>query len=185
MRTDDVKNEFRWEKASIVLAKRGAIIFRDRVSQPAFVFHPAFKSTGPSYDPFCLAGGAERRKAFTHGRLRGFLPEGKHPIRVKGSMPQICLLFGCQNEGFGCGRTLYVNSFRLHGLANVTDHAVVGDVNALFAAIQPDLHERNGNPVMFLSVLVYRAEMVVWAELFERRDERSSLCCQIHKASLF
>src|SRR5439155_2320438 len=95
------------------------------------------------------------------------------------------LLFGCQNEGLRCGRTLYVNSFRLHGLANVTDHAIVGDVNAFFAAIQADLHERNGNPVMFFTVLLYRAEMVMWADLFERRDERSSLCYQIHKASVF
>src|SRR5947199_5278184 len=30
MRADDVKNEFRWKKASIVLAKRGTVTFRER-----------------------------------------------------------------------------------------------------------------------------------------------------------
>src|SRR4029077_20950300 len=110
---------------------------------------------------------------------------GKHPIGIKRSMPQIRLLFGRQNKGFGCGRTLHVNPFRLHGSPNVAAHAVVGDVIAFFAAIQPDLHEGNGNPVMFFTVLVYRAEMVVWAELFERSVEWGSVGWQIHKASLF
>src|SRR5438874_4358498 len=38
---------------------------------------------------------------------------------------------------------------------------------------------------MLLRALVYRAEMVVWAELFECRDERRCLCCETHKASFF
>src|SRR5438552_1987648 len=106
---DDVENEFRWKKAAIVLAKRGTIIFRERVSQSAFVFHPTLKPVAASQNPFCFAGGSDRRKPFAHGQLRGFLPEGEHPIGMKGSMLQVCLLFGRQNEGLGCGRTLYVN----------------------------------------------------------------------------
>src|SRR4029077_14949854 len=60
MRADDVENEFRWKKASIVLAKRGTVTFREGVSQSAFVFHPALKPTAPSQNPFCFARGAER-----------------------------------------------------------------------------------------------------------------------------
>ena len=100
MRADDVENEFRWKKASIVLAERRTIAFRERVSQFAFVFHPTLKSTAASQNPFCFAGGAERREPFADRQLRGFLPEAKHPIRVKGSVLQIGLLFGRQNEGF-------------------------------------------------------------------------------------
>jgi hypothetical protein len=104
---------------------------------------------------------------------------------MKGSMLQVCLLFGRQNEGFGCGRTLYVNAFRLHGLVNVANRSIVGYVNAFFATIEPDPYEWNSDRVMLLRVLVYRAEMVVWTELFECGDERSSLCCQTHKGSFF
>src|SRR6266498_5208026 len=86
MRADDVENEFRWKKTSIVLAKRGTVTFRERVSQSAFVFHPTLEPTAPSQNPFSFAGGAERREAFAHRPLRGFLPEGKHPIGVKTSV---------------------------------------------------------------------------------------------------
>ena len=150
------------------------LLLRERVSQSAFVFHPTLKPTAPSQNPFCFAGGAERREPFAHRQLRGFLPEGKHPIGVKRSVLQICLLFGCQNEGFGCDRMIYVNSFGLHGLANVVNRAIVGYVNAFFATIEPDPYEWNSDRVMLLRALVYRAEMVVWTELFECSDERSS-----------
>ena len=80
---------------------------------------------------------------------------------------------------------IYVNSFGLHGFANVANRAIVGYVNAFFATIEPDPYEWNSDRVMLLRALVYRAEMVVWTELFERSDERSSLCCQTHKASFF
>src|SRR4029450_8681450 len=58
-----------------------------------------------------------------------------------------------------------------------------GDVNAFFSTIEPDSHEWNSDRVMIFRALVYRAEMVVWTESFEWRDQRSCLCCQIHKAS--
>src|SRR4029434_878707 len=183
MRANDVEHEFRWKKASIVLAERRTVTLRERVSQSAFVFHPTLKATAASQNPFGFAGGAERREPLAYRRLRGFLPEGKHPIGVKRSVLQICLLFGCQNEGFGCGRTIYVNSFGLHGLANVSNRAIVGYVDAFFATIEPDPYEWNSDRVMLLRALVYRAEMVVWTELFECSDERSRLYCQTHKAS--
>src|SRR5882724_2984738 len=180
MRADDVENEFRWKKASIVLAKRGTVTFRERVSQSAFVFHPTLKPTAPSQNPFCFAGGAERREPFAHRQLRGVLPEGKHPIGVKRSVLQICLLFGRQNEGFRCGRTIYVNSVGLHGLENVALSAIVGYVNALFATIEPHPYEWNSDRVMLLRALVYRAEMVVGTESFECGDERSRLRWRNH-----
>src|SRR6185312_3994199 len=102
MRADDVEYELRWKKASVVLAERRTVTFRERVSQSAFVFHPTLKPTAASQNPFCFAGGAERREPFAHRRLRGFLPEGKHPIGVKRSVLEIGLLFGRQNEGFSC-----------------------------------------------------------------------------------
>src|SRR5258705_920021 len=180
MGADDVENEFRRKKASIVLTKCGTVIFRERVSQSAFVFHPTLKPTAPSQNPLCLAGGAKRREPFAHRRLRGFLPEGKHPIGVKGSVFEICLLFGCQNEGIRCGRTIYVNAIGLHGFANVANRAIVGDVNAFFSTIESDPYKWNSNRVMLFRALVYRTEMVVWTELFERSDKRSCLCCQTH-----
>jgi hypothetical protein len=70
-------------------------------------------------------------------------------------------------------------------LANVFNRAIVGYVNAFFATIEPDLYKWNSDCVMLLRALVYRAEMVVWTELFECSDERSRLCCQTHKASFF
>src|SRR5207244_12524978 len=157
MRADDVEKEFRWKKASVVLAKRGTVTFRERVSQSAFVFHPTLKPTAPSQNPFCFAGGSDRRTPFAHRQLRGFLPEGEHPIGMKGSMLQVCLLFGRQNEGFGCGRTLYVNAFRLHGLANVANRSIVGYVNAFFATIEPDPYDWNSDCVMVLGAFVDRA----------------------------
>jgi hypothetical protein len=45
------------------------------------------------------------------------------------------LLFACHNQGFRCGRTLDVNPLRLHAFPNVAHRAVIGDVNAFFAAI--------------------------------------------------
>src|SRR5262245_25393164 len=107
MRADNVENEFRGKKASIVLAERRTVAFRERVRQSALVFHPALKATAASQNPFCFAGRAERREPFAHRQLRGFSPESKHPIGVKGSVLQIGLLFGRQNEGFNCGPTFY------------------------------------------------------------------------------
>src|SRR5882724_13293620 len=45
MRADDVEDELRGKQASIVLAKRGTVTFRERVRQSAFVFHPTLKPT--------------------------------------------------------------------------------------------------------------------------------------------
>src|SRR5262245_57528834 len=183
MRADNVENEFRGKKASIVLTQRRTVAFRERVRQSALVFHPALKATATSQNPFGLAGGAERREPFAHRQLRGFSPESKHPIGVERSVLQIGLLFGRQNEGFSFGRTLYINSFGLHGLANVAKRTIVGYVNAFFPTMEPDSYEWNSDRVMILGALVYRAEMVVWTESFECGDQRSCLCCQIHKAS--
>src|SRR5262249_23913067 len=108
-----------WKKASIVLAERRTVTFRERVRQSALVFHPTLKPTAASQNPFGLAGGAERREPFAHRQLRGLSPEGKHPIGVKRSVLQIGLLFGRQNEVFSSGHTLYINSFGLHGLAHI------------------------------------------------------------------
>src|SRR5215471_16066048 len=183
MRADNVENELGWKKASIVLAERRTVTFRERVGQSALVFHPALKPTAASQNPFRFARGAKRREPFAHRQLRGLPPEGKHPIGVKRSVLQIGLLFGRQNEGFSCGCTFYVNSFRLHGLAHVANRAIVGYINAFFATIEPNPYEWNSDRVMILGALVYRAEMVVWTESFECGDQRSCLCCQIHKAS--
>jgi hypothetical protein len=95
---------------------------------------------------------------------------------------QICLIFCCQNEGFGCDRTIYVDACGLHRLANVSNRAIVGYVNAFFATLQSDPYEWNSHRVMLLRALVYRAEMVVWAELFECGDERSCQYGETHKA---
>jgi hypothetical protein len=80
---------------------------------------------------------------------------------------------------------IYVNSFGVHGLTNVTNRAIVGYVNAFFVTIESDTYERNRNRVMLFGTLVYRTEMVMWTELFERSDKRSSLCCNTHKSSFF
>src|SRR5215475_3109298 len=132
MRAYDVENEYRGKKASIVLAERRTVTFRERVRQSALVFHPTLKATAASQNPFGLAGGTKRREPFAHRQLRGFFPEGKHPIGVEGSVLQIGLLFGRQNEGFSCGCPFYVNSFRLHSLAHVANRAIVGYINAFF-----------------------------------------------------
>src|SRR5215475_6900043 len=132
MRADDVENEFRGKKASIVLAERRTVTFRERVRQSALVFHPTLKPTAASQNPFRFTGGAKRREPFAYRQLRGFFPEGEHPVGVKTSVLQIGLLFGRQNEGFSSGRTFYINSFGLHGLANVAKRAIVGYVNAFF-----------------------------------------------------
>src|SRR6185295_14078244 len=149
------ENELRWKKASIVLAKRGTVTFRERVGQFAFVFHPTLEPTAPSQNPFCFAGGANRREAFAHRQLRGFFPEGKHPIGVKRSVLEICLLFGRQNELFGSNRQIYINIFGLHCFANVTNRVVVGYVNTFFAASEPDPYKWNSDRVMFLRALIY------------------------------
>src|SRR5678816_4371341 len=86
MRADDVENEFGWKKASIVLAERRTVTFRERVSQSTLVFHPTLKATAASQNPFGFTGGAKRREPLAYRRLRGFLPEGKHPIGVKRSV---------------------------------------------------------------------------------------------------
>src|SRR5882724_722596 len=103
---------------------------------------------------------------------------------MKKPLRQICLLFGCQNQGFRCDRVIYVDVFGLHGLANVVNSAVVGYINAFFATIEPDTHEWNSDCVMLLRAFIQRAEMVAWTELFECGNERSWLCGQTHKASL-
>jgi hypothetical protein len=97
---------------------------------------------------------------------------------------QICLLFGRQNQGFGGDRAIYVNSFGLHGLANVANRAVVGYVNAFFATVEPDPYVWNSDRVVLLRAFVYRAEVVVWTELFECGDEWSGLCFETHESLL-
>jgi hypothetical protein len=94
---------------------------------------------------------------------------------VKGSVLQICLLFGRQNEGFRCGRTLYVNSFGLHGLANIVNPVIVGYVNAFLPTVESDSYERTSDREMLLLAFVDRAEMIMPTELFECGDERSCL----------
>ena len=175
MGADDIQNEFRLKAVPVVLTKRRTVVFQERMSQHAFIFHPALKPAPPSHQPFGLAGNPERGKSFAHGQVSGFFPEGKHPVGIKRSALQICLVFGCQNQGVRLGGTFHVNSFRLHGLPDVAERPIVSDVNAFFAAIETHPHKWNSNRVMFFRALVDRTEVVMRAELFERFDQRSSL----------
>src|SRR5262249_25231445 len=163
-------NQCGWKKASIVFAARRTVTCPGRARPSALEFQPALRPRAASQNPFGLAGGAERREPFAHRQLRRVPPEGKHPIGVKSSVLQIGLLFGRQNEGFSSGRTLYINSIGLHGLAHVADRAIVRYVNAFFTTIQPDAYEWNSDCVMILRALIYRAEMVMWTEWFKCCD---------------
>ena len=79
----------------------------------------------------------------------------------------------CRNEGIGCDRPIYVNSFGLEGFANVFKRAIVGDVNAFLPTAESDSYERNSDREVLLRAFVDRAEMLTRTELFECGDERS------------
>src|SRR5689334_2449054 len=111
------------------------------MGQSAFVFHPTLKSKGASQDPFSFVDGAKRREPFAYRQVRGFLPEGKHPIKLKRSAPQISLFVSCPNQGLGCDGRVYVNSLGLQRFANISKLPIAGDVNAFLPASEADLYK--------------------------------------------
>jgi hypothetical protein len=79
-----------------------------------------------------------------------------------------------RNEGIGCDRAIYVNSSGgLQGFANVSNRAIVGDVNAFLPTAESDSSERNSDREVLLLAFVDGAEMITLIESIECGDERS------------
>src|SRR6476660_5869444 len=98
MCAENIENKFRRKKPPVVLTEGDTVTLRERMSQSAFVFDPTLKSEGASQDPFSFVDGAECREPFAYRQFRGFLPERKHPIKLKRSALQIGLFLGRPNE---------------------------------------------------------------------------------------
>src|SRR5262245_21306356 len=144
MRADNIENQLGWKKPPVVLAQGDTVILRKQMSQSAFVFDPTLKSEG-AQDPFRFVDDAKRREPFAYRSFCGFLPKGKHPIKVKRSALQMCLLLGCRNEGMGCDGVIYVNSFGLQGFAKASKRAIVVHVKAFLPTVESDSNERNSD----------------------------------------